>query len=140
MIPFEIKAIVSDEDGAYGDHTVYLFNQRKNLLLPVKVNEGCVKDLMLAREGSEEIRPHVHNTTSRLIKVLNGKVEQVIISGYEDEIFYSYIRISQGNSSFDIDSKPSDAFALALRTNAPIMVQTSVIKKAGIQITPEMLT
>jgi len=140
MIPFEIKAIVSDEEGASGDHTVYLFNKGKNLILPIKVNENSVNALMMAREGTREIRPHVHNTAARLIKVLNGKIEKIIVSGYEDDIFYSYIRVSQGNSSFDIDSKPSDAFALALRTNAPIYVQTSVVEKVGILVTPEMLT
>ena len=140
MIPFEINAIVSDEEGAAGDHTVYLFNKEKNLLLPVKVNEDSVNALMTAKEGREEPRPDMHNTTSRLISVLNGKIEKIIVSGYEIEIFYSYIRVSQGKTFFDIDSKPSDAFAMALRTSAPIHVQTDVIKKAGIMITPEMLT
>lgn len=95
--------------------------------------------ILLAREGSPEPRPHIHNTAKRLINALDGTIEGIIISGYDNEIFYSYIRIAKGGKKIDIDAKPSDAIAIALRTKVPIYVDKQVAKSVGVKITPEML-
>ncbi len=139
MIPFEIKAIISGDGGSNSDHTIYLFNKKRKILLPIKIPQNSVDALLLARETTPEPRPHIHNTAKRLINVLNGKVDRVIVSGYNNEIYYSYIRIKQGNKNFDIDSKPSDAFAIAIRTKAPIYVEQQVINMVGVKVTAEML-
>lgn len=95
--------------------------------------------ILLAREGNPEPRPHIHNTAKRLINALDGTIEGIIISGYDNEIFYSYIRIAKGGKKIDIDAKPSDAIAIALRTKVPIYVDKQVAKSVGVKITPEML-
>lgn len=139
MIPFEIKTIISGNEGPDGDHTIYLFNTEKKILLSIKINQNSVNDLLLARETAPEPRPHIHNTAKRLINVLNGKVDRIIISGYSNEIYYSYIRIKQGGKSFDIDARPTDAFAIAIRTKAPIYVEQNVIDMVGVKVTAEMV-
>jgi len=139
MIPFEIKTIISGNEGLDSDHTIYLFNKEKKILLPIKINQNSVDALLLARETTPEPRPHIHNTAKRLINVLNGKVDRIIISGYNNEIYYSYIRIKQGKKSFDIDARPTDAFAIAIRTKAPIYVEQDIIDMVGVKVTAEML-
>ena len=140
MTYFEIKAIIEDGEGPVGGHVVYLFSKERKILLPIKVNENSAREILAAREPYHEPRPHIHDTTKRLINALDGKVEKVIISGYDNEIFYSYIRVRHGEKEFDIDAKPSDAIAIALRTKSPIYVEPGVVSQIGINITPELLS
>jgi len=139
MTFFEIKAIIEDGEGPLGSHIVYLFNKEREVLLPIKVNENSAREILAAREPSFEPRPHIHDTAKRLINAMDGKVQKIIISGYDNEIFYSYIRVAHDGKEFDIDAKPSDAIAIALRTKSPIFVEARVVKELGIEVTPELL-
>ncbi len=140
MISLEIKAIVEDREDPLGTHTIYLFNKELRILLPIKINEISARQILFAKEDSFEPRPSVHDTTRRLVATLSGKIDRVIINGYSNDIFYSYIRVRQGNKYFDVDSKPTDAIALALRSKAPIFVDKRLADEVGIKVTPEMLS
>jgi uncharacterized protein len=139
MLEFELKAIVSDPEILVQSSTVYLFNKEKNILLPIRMASFASDNLLLAKDRYPEPRPHIHNTASRLVRALGGRIERVIISGYHNEIFYSYIRIKHKKKSVDIDAKPSDSMAIALRLRIPIFVEKRIYESAGIQITKELL-
>lgn len=109
------------------------------MVLPIKLTQRATDSILLAKDERVAPRPHIHDTTKRLINALDGTIKRIIISGYSNEIYYSYIRLSKNGKSIDIDAKPSDAICLALRTKAPIYVEKDVVKSAGIKITPEML-
>lgn len=139
MYKFELKTIVAGNEGNFGNHTVYLFCKEQDLLLPIKMAAPAAETIILAKDSSNEPRPHIHDTAKRLISALDGKIDRIIFSGYENEIFYTYIRVKNEKGSFDIDAKPSDAISIALRSKAPIYVEAHVVEKAGIKITEELL-
>jgi len=139
MLEFEIKAIISDHDNLVQAATIYLFNKNKKILLPIRMASFAADGLILARENQPEPRPHIHNTATRLIKALGGKIKCVIISGYHNEIFYSYIRINHNQKNIDVDAKPSDSMSIALRNNLPIYVEKKIYESVGIEVTQELL-
>lgn len=99
----------------------------------------AAENVILANSNRTEPRPHIHNTAGRLIKALGANVKCIIINNCHNKIFYSYIRLVKDGKTWDVDSKPSDSMAIALRSNAPIFVKKCVYEKAGIKITKELL-
>ena len=75
-------------------------------------------------------RPLTHDIFATMIKELGGVVEQVVINDLKDSTYYAEIIVSQGEKILIIDSRPSDAVALAVRTGAAIFVTEKVLKTA----------
>jgi uncharacterized protein len=138
MKRFFVQAIMTDSESP-NSSTLYLLNKKSKLLLPVEINKESAKALTLAQQNIPTPRPHIHDTIRRLIASLNGKVAGITINMYRDGIFYSYIRVKNGNKYYDIDSKATDAIAIAIRSNAPIYIEDDVIQGVGIKITQELL-
>jgi hypothetical protein len=137
---FIIKAVVENKDGPTQNFTAYLFNKEKKIILPLILSPDAGKSLMSALAEENEPRPEVHDTIKRIILSLGGVVECVVISGYHDEIFYSYVLLKKDGVSFDIDARPSDSLCVAARCKAPILIENDVLGLTGIEITKELLT
>src|SRR6185436_8359315 len=71
-----------------------------------------------------------------MIAELDGRVTRVVINDLRDSTFFAQIRVSIGERTLEVDARPSDAIALALRTEAPIFVAQSVLDQAQ-TITPD---
>lgn len=137
MIEFELTAIVADDN--FKTHTIYLLNKEQQLLLPIKMSKRSAENLLIAKDKKPEPRPHIHNTVCRITSALNAKIKEVIISSCHNDIYYSYIRVQNGRGSFDIDAKPSDSLAIALRNKCPIYVNKKVATASAIKISSELL-
>jgi bifunctional DNase/RNase len=75
-------------------------------------------------------RPMTHDLLKNIIKELDGQVERVVVCDLKDNTFYAVIYLTVRGETIAIDSRPSDALALALRTRSPILVEESVIDNA----------
>jgi len=75
-------------------------------------------------------RPMTHDLLRNILKMLSAKVLRIEICDLRDNTFFANIHISHNNKEFMIDSRPSDAIALSLRTNAPLFVSKKVIEKS----------
>ena len=75
-------------------------------------------------------RPMTHDLLRNILTTLKVEVLKVEVSDLSDNTFYARIHLKAGGEKFDIDSRPSDAIALALRTSAPIFVDRKVIEKS----------
>lgn len=139
MLEFEVKAVVADPENPEQDSTVYLFNKEQGILLPIKMTSVAASHILDAHNSGPEARPHIHDTAIRIIKALEAEVVSVAIHAYHSEIFYSYIRIRTHKDSMEIDAKPSDAIAIALRHKVPVLVNEKVYEIVGIRITRELL-
>ena len=106
--------------------------------LPVIVGAFEAQAIALALEGIEMPRPMTHDLLSNLIENLEVDVKRIVISDLRDGTFFAKIVIDSyqfgGN---EIDSRPSDAIALALRVEAPILVDSSVLDEAGVEATDD---
>lgn len=77
-------------------------------------------------------RPMTHDLMSNVISKLGAKVEKILIDDIWQETYYAKITLSTCRGQIDIDSRPSDAIAIALRVNAPIFMAESVLEQSSI--------
>lgn len=85
-------------------------------------------------QGTSSQRPLTHDLLKNVIQELGAKIESVVISDLIDDIFYARIILDVAGRHVEIDSRPSDAIALAVRTKTPIFVEESVLERAGMDL------
>ena len=84
--------------------------------------------ISMAMEGEETERPMTHDLLKIMLDKLGASVERVIIDDIWQDTFYAKLTVSRNSDTFDIDCRPSDAVAIALRTGAPIFMAEAVIE------------
>ncbi len=82
-------------------------------------------------------RPLTHDLLFNSIKELGGDIEGINISGLENDTYFARIVVRIGDKTVDIDSRPSDALAIAVRASVPIFVEDDVMEKAGVLLDKE---
>jgi bifunctional DNase/RNase len=87
-------------------------------------------------QGTTSPRPLTHDLLKNVIEELDAKIESIVISDLIDEIYYARIVLDVSGRHVEIDSRPSDAIALAVRSKTPIYVEESVLERAG--VVPEL--
>ncbi|GCE03666.1 bifunctional nuclease family protein [Dictyobacter aurantiacus] len=83
-------------------------------------------------QGTTSPRPLTHDLLKNVIEELNAKIVSIVISDLIDEIYYARIILDVDGRHVEIDSRPSDAIALAVRAKTPIYVEESVLERAGV--------
>ena len=91
-----------------------------DLFLPIFVGHFEVEAIRLKLMDVEVLRPMTHDLLDDVIGNLGGSVKSIVVSELKDDTFYAKILVDYNNTIIEIDSRPSDAIALAVRTNAPI--------------------
>ncbi|QBD78281.1 bifunctional nuclease family protein [Ktedonosporobacter rubrisoli] len=87
-------------------------------------------------QGTTSPRPLTHDLLKNVINELGAKLVNIVISDLIDEIFYARLILDVAGRHVEIDSRPSDAIALAVRTRTPIFVEESVLDRAGVALEP----
>ncbi len=82
-------------------------------------------------------RPQTHDLLSSLIQELGATVRAVVVNDMTNDIYYARIQLDQDGRSLEIDSRPSDAIALAVRAKAPIYVEEAVLADHGVLLNQE---
>ncbi len=100
--------------------------------LPIWIGLFEAQAIALALENVKPPRPLTHDLAKSLIEKLEGKVDKVVISDLKNNTFYAQILIRKNGVSIKVDSRPSDAIALALRLNVPIFIDETVLDKVTI--------
>jgi hypothetical protein len=98
--------------------------------LPIWVGIFEANAIALELEKIVTPRPMTHDLIKNILDQLGATVQQIIINDLRDNTFYAVIEISINGNRITIDSRPSDAIAIALRVSAPIFVAEEVITKA----------
>lgn len=138
--PLSLKAIVSSEiDKATGQATVYLIEEASQTILPISVDLHSAEAIVIAQQNLLLPRPHTHDLIKRLINCFGGKLIDVFIYDLQDDIFYAYLRLLFNKQLIEIDARPSDAIAMALRFSVPILAKDEVVLRGGIKITENIL-
>jgi bifunctional DNase/RNase len=100
--------------------------------LPIWVGPYEAESITVALQEVEISRPLTHDLLKNLFTLFNGKISRVEIVSLKEDIFYGNIVAESDGKVINIDSRPSDAIALALRAHVPILVSQAVIDEAGI--------
>ncbi len=85
-------------------------------------------------QGTSSLRPLTHDLLKNVIHDLGATIESVVISDLVDDIFYARIVLDMAGRHVEVDSRPSDAIALAVRTKTPIFVEESVLDRVGVAL------
>jgi bifunctional DNase/RNase len=83
-------------------------------------------------QGTTSPRPLTHDLLKNVIVDLGANIESIVISDLIDDIFYARIVLDVAGRHVEVDSRPSDAIALAVRAKTPIFVEESVLERAGV--------
>jgi bifunctional DNase/RNase len=103
-----------------------------NRLLPIWIGVTEASAIYMKISGESPKRPMTHDLMSNILNELNVKVVSVEVVSIEEHTFYGQINLKKGNRKYSIDSRPSDAIALALRTESPIFVAEEVMADSGL--------
>lgn len=106
--------------------------------LPIWVGYFEANAIALEIEKITTPRPMTHDLIKSLIQTMNAEVNHILVNELKDNTFYAKISLLAGGNTLTVDSRPSDAIALALRTKSPIYVEENVIEAAKSLDIPEM--
>ena len=108
---------------------VLLRDEEQAEMLPIWVGKPEASAVSFALEGVTAPRPMTHDLMKSILDAVHAKVISVVISDLKDNTYYAKVHLSYEDSEYVIDSRPSDAIALALRTKAPIFANEDVLRK-----------
>lgn len=116
---------------------VILKEKTANRYLPIWIGPAEADAIAVKLQNVELSRPLTHDLLQSVISTLGASVEYIVVSGLKEDTFYARLALSIDGGELDIDSRPSDALALAVRVGAPIYAEESVLEKAGIILDEE---
>ncbi|MCS6841674.1 MAG: bifunctional nuclease family protein [Roseiflexus sp.] len=108
--------------------------------LPIWIGAFEADAIALAMQGHEPQRPMTHDLLKSVFTELGSTISHIVINDIQDSTFYARIVVEQGGHTIEIDARPSDAIALAVRADAPIYVETHVFEAAGVLFDEEETT
>lgn len=109
---------------------ILLKDKASDAVLPIWVGIFEANAIALQIEKIGTPRPMTHDLITNLLGSLSAQVEKIVITELKDSTFFALIHLTVGDRVMEVDSRPSDAIAIALRTDAPIFVEDDVISKA----------
>ena len=135
MIEVTVDDVVSrfaEEDLVDERMRVVLLREKEgDRVLPIWIAAPEGDALVMRLAGEETPRPMTADLTTRLIDVLGGRVERVVVSSLREKTFFAVVTVSGAEGRSDVDARPSDALNLAARAGAPVYVDEAVLDQAG---------
>jgi bifunctional DNase/RNase len=116
---------------------VILKEKGTNRYLPIWIGPAEADAIAVKLQNVELSRPLTHDLLQSVISNLGASVDYIVVSGLKEDTFYARLALNVDGVKLDIDSRPSDALALAVRVGAPIYAEESVLEKAGIILEEE---
>jgi bifunctional DNase/RNase len=105
--------------------------------LPIWIGPFEADAIALALQGHEPQRPMTHDLLKTVFGELGAAITYILVNDIHDSTFYARIVCEQGSHTVEIDARPSDAIALAVRTDVPIYVEQHVLDQAGVPLDEE---
>jgi uncharacterized protein len=109
---------------------IILRDQEGQRILPIWVGVFEANAIALQIENVQTPRPMTHDLLKNVIDDLSAQVERIVVTDLKENTFYALIHLRTNGHSIEVDARPSDAIALALRTHSPIFVEEAVIQNA----------
>jgi hypothetical protein len=110
---------------------IILRDEEDKRSLPIWVGIFEANAIALELEKIATPRPMTHDLIKNVLESLDAQVTRVVVTDLRENTFYAALHLKLGNAEHTVDSRPSDAIALALRVAAPIFVEDAVFPKAG---------
>lgn len=118
-------------DRATNTPVVVLREEEGERTLPIWIGASEANAIALELQGVRPERPLTHDLMKHLVAGLGGELRRVLIAGLRDNTYLAQLLIYRGNEVFEVDARPSDSIALALRMNAPIFSQEDLLDRSA---------
>jgi hypothetical protein len=128
MVKMEIKGLLLDP--VSNMPVVILRDADGGVFLPIWVGIFEANAIALEMEKVATPRPMTHDLLKNVLTELDTHVDRVVINELKDNTFFALIHMTRGERTYRVDSRPSDAIALALRLQADIFVEEEVLEKS----------
>ncbi|NJL27034.1 MAG: bifunctional nuclease family protein [Thermoanaerobaculia bacterium] len=128
LIRMEVKGLMLDPSNQ--SPIIILRGENKDEFLPIWIGVFEAHAIAMRLEGAKPQRPMTHDLIANLIDQLDVVVESIVVSNLEESTFFAQLNLRIDDRTMTVDSRPSDAIAIALRTDAPIFVSIDVFEKA----------
>ena len=125
MIKMEVKTVTADQGGNF---LVLLVDDEEKKVLPISIGPLEAQAIALVLQGEMPPRPLTHDLLKSVCENLGGSMEKVVITDIRENTFYAEIYLQRNGETIVVDSRPSDAIALALRFQAPIFMATKMVE------------
>ena len=132
-ITLEIKELLYSQSssGAY----VWILGDKNSMRrLPIVIGANEAQSIALGMEGEQNSRPLTHDLFKKFAEQYSVELMEVVITRFLEGVFYAMLVCKQGEDITMIDSRPSDAIALAVRFHCPISAYENVMNEAGIEM------
>jgi uncharacterized protein len=108
-----------------------------NKFLPIWIGHPEAAAILMKLQGASTPRPMTHDLVTDMLGQLDAQVVRITVTELKENTFYASITVQQNGSEIEIDSRPSDAIALAVRADAPIFAAEEVIEESAIEFEGE---
>jgi len=115
-------------DERVGSPVVVLEDWKGDRSLPIWIGLNEARSIASEMEEVQPVRPNTHDLAKNLIEGLDASVERVVVTELRSAIYYAVIEIRTGGRLVEIDSRPSDAIAIALRFGAPLFAREALLE------------
>jgi bifunctional DNase/RNase len=117
---------------------VLLKTMEGNKFLPIWIGHPEAAAILIKLQGTKLPRPMTHDLLTNLIGRFEAEIARITVTELKDSTFYAKLTLLKDGAEIDIDSRPSDALALAVRTEAPIFASTELIVENAIEFEREV--
>ena len=125
MIKMEVKTVTADQGGNF---LVLLMDEGEKKVLPISIGPLEAQAIALVLQGEIPPRPMTHDLLKSVCDNLEGQIEKIVITDIIDSTFYAEIYLHKNGETLILDSRPSDAIALALRSESPIFMAPKLVE------------
>ena len=122
-----------------GAYALILSEEQGNRRVPIVIGTPEAQSILIFLENLTPPRPLTHDLFMSFIKLLNISLTEVHIHRYEEGVFHSKIVFHDGVKDIFLDSRTSDAIALALRASAPIYISEDIMKEVSVEFNEEVI-
>ena len=134
MFVSEIWSILKTSHG----NAVLIKPKNQDIAVPVFIGAMELQSILIAKDGMPLSRPHTHDLFLNMLSHVNLTVKKVEVYKIKNDVFYARLVITGGEYTNEapliLDSRPSDAFAIAARKKCPIFLASSIIEQTGVPL------
>jgi len=125
-VPVHVGGVVVD--AISNSPVVVLEEDEGERVLPISIGIAEARSIAVQIEDLESPRPNTHDLAKRLLVQLEARVERVVVTDLRSGIYYAVLVVQTNARRHEIDARPSDAIAIALRVEAPVFVRESLLE------------
>ena len=116
------------------NRVVVLREPESNRYLPIYIGAPEADAIAMRLQGVSVARPMTHDLLATVLQELGGVVQRVVVSNLSNATFFAQLYVRVDERELEIDARPSDALALAVRSEVPIFVAQAVLEEAGVTL------